>query len=591
MIFKKAKQILFIVNSKDYKKFSLLIILLVFTSVFEVVGISSIMPLMTSITDIDKTLESEYVLYFYNHFQLSDNELRLVIGCVSLLLLFVSSLLSMFSNREMLIYGNNIGKSIAVSLYESYIYKSYLFHVGSNSSELIKNIVQETARYAQNVFIPTLRLISKVIFITITLIFLAFINPVMALTAIATIGLIYSVIYISLRVKLSKNGENISKCNSARFKLLNESFSGIKETKLMALEEGYVNEFAQSSQEIATATASSQSISVVPKSIIELFLFGSLIFLILYLVFVGQVNEYLPMLTLFLFMGYRSLPALQMIYSSIVLIRSNERSIDSITHYDDAEKKVKNEVANIKFGSLLSVKNISFSYPNTNKMVLKDLSLDLNKNDIIAVAGLSGSGKTTLVDLLLGLIKQSSGSITVDGQAVENRRCLFSYVPQSVHLVDGTIRENITLGKGSKINEAFLEDVCKKSALSDFILELPLGFDTNIGENGSQLSGGQKQRIGLARALYQDKDIIILDEATSALDVQTESKVLKSIKELSNHKTIIMISHKLDTLKFVDHLIFMDKGRVIAEGSYDEVRNSCTEFSKLIENGKVELGL
>ncbi|KZM44895.1 hypothetical protein OA92_03250 [Marinomonas sp. SBI22] len=587
MIFKKTKKLLFVINDKNYKKFLLLLMLLVLTSILEVVGISSIMPLITSITDIEKILENTYVLWFYDYYQLDNNQLRMLIGFTSLILLLMSSLFTIFSNRELLIYGNNIGKTVSVSLFESYIHKNYLFHVESNSSELIKNITQETSRYTQNVFIPMLRLISKIIFLMISFFVLAYINLFIALSSIISIVSIYSVIYFILRSKLSSNGEKISKCNSNRFKLLNESFFGIKETKMMGLEKEYVDEFSKNSMQISTSTASSQSISIIPKSIIEFFLFGGLIFIILYLVFVDKINEYLPVLTLFLFMGYRTLPALQMIYSSMVLIRSNERSIESISSYNTDFLTVEKK-DNVSFKSSISVSNVTFSYPKTNTKVLRGIDFNINSNSILAITGLSGSGKTTLIDLLLGLINPSTGFIFIDGIPIENRKPFFSYVPQNVHLIDGTIKENITLGYNGVVDDSMLNKVCQQAELEGLISDLTLGIDTNVGENGSQLSGGQKQRIGLARALYRNKDIIILDEATSALDAKTETKILNSLKELSEFKTIIMITHKLDTLSFVDNIIFMEKGSIVAEGCYDMILKSCHEFKSLVENNKTE---
>jgi len=590
MNFKKIRKLLFVINSNNSNEFSLVLALLVLSSIFEIVGISSIMPLISSITDISNTLENKYLLLIYNKMNFNDSEFRIFIGLSSFTLLFISSLLTICTNKWMLTFGNNIGKEVALELYKKFISESYLFHTKINSSELTKNITLETSRYTQNVFLPTLRLISKVIFLGLTFLFLLFVEPVLAITAILSISFVYFVIYFSLRNKLSSNGQVISQSNKKRFKVLNESFLGIKETKIMALEDGYIHEFEQHSAAISSATASSQSISIIPKSIIEFLLFGSLIFTILYLVSTGNISDYLPLLTLFLFMGYRTLPALQVIYNSLVLIRSNESSIKSIMYekpidtslyHGNKEKK--------QFHQKISINNVSFSYDNSEHFALKNINLNFNKNQLIAIVGLSGSGKTTLIDLIIGLIQPTKGEVTVDGQVFNDREGLFSYVPQSVHLIDGTVCENITLGSKGELDHKRLENVCDKAALSEFILDKMHGMNSDVGENGSLLSGGQKQRVGFARALYHDKEIIILDEATSALDTKTEALVLQSIKELAAHKTVIFITHKVENLQFADRLILMKKGEVLAQGSYSELLEYSPDFLELLNNNKEQL--
>lgn len=576
MILNKVRDILFFFERKDYRKLSFVVMLMSLSSVLEIVGISSIMPFVSAVANVDSVIDSEYYRIYLGWLNLNYEDVIALFGTASIFLLALGSLSKIYSTRVMLEYGNNVGRRLIIKIYTNYLYKDYLFFSNSSISEISKNINQETSRYTQNVFIPLLRLLSMSIFLLLTFILLLTINVFATFIVIFSVVSLYLSMYVLFRTKLYNNGKTISIANKERFRIVSESFIGIKETKVLKLEEIYKEQFSKYSEEVSVATASSQTISTVPKNIIELILFGSVMLVIVFLSKYGLMLTYLPVFTIFIFCGYKTLPALQAIYNSLVLIRSNISSIDSI------EEKVKSvslnklmhkHVNNTNDDNIkveeLDIKNVCFSY--NNELVLKNINLSFRKGDIVAIVGKSGSGKTTLMDIISGLIEPDSGNIYINGIKF-NPIEFCSYVPQMVHLINGSIKDNITISKSDVNSIQNLENSLKYSCLDHVVESFARGLDTNVGENGNLLSGGQKQRVGLARAIYHDKPIILFDEATSALDPDSKKIVLESFASIAKDKILIIITHDMDTLSYVNSIIEMRNGHAIRFSDLNEYK-------------------
>ena len=324
--------------------------------------------------------------------------------------------------------------------------------------------------------------------------------------------------------------------------------------------------------------------------------------MVVYLLSQGQdVTSILPTLTVYVFAIYRLMPALQNIFSAVTSIRSNEASLNTV--YQDIQSSSVPEMVDrdtlptLPFRDRLELKNVTFTYPNMEQPVLEDFNISIRANTSVAFVGSTGSGKTTTVDLLLGLLSPEKGSLVVDGVPVTpentpNWMKNLGYVPQVIYLNDDTVARNIAFGvHHTKVDRAAVERAAKLANIHDFIVDdLPQGYDTAVGERGVRLSGGQRQRLGIARALYHNPEVLILDEATSALDGVTEENIFKAVDNIGKSKTVIMIAHRISTVRNCDTIYLLDHGRVAAKGSYDELIASSPQFRAIAQVEPVAVG-
>lgn len=397
--------------------------------------------------------------------------------------------------------------------------------------------------------------------------------------------------------KLKALGKITLEANEKRFKAVIEAFGAVKEIKLSGLEDTYVNRFSSPSVIYAKNQAAIAIIAQIPKFILEGLGFGGMILIILYLMSeTGNLASAIPEITLYAFAGYRLLPAIQQIYSSLASLRFSSSAIDLL--YKDLKnikniKLEKNKKNSIFFKHSITLKNIKYSYPNTSEFTLKNINIQISAFSKVGIVGPTGCGKTTLVDLILGLLEPSAGNLSVDNFKINkfNKRKwqnLIGYVPQHIYLSDDTIASNIAFGLEKKnFDKKALELAAKSANLHEFIVnELPLGYNTKVGERGVRLSGGQIQRIGIARALYHKPKVLIMDEATSSLDNLTEKNVMDAFESLGKNITVIIIAHRLNTVRNCDKIFIMSKGEVKTEGSYKYLLSTNKYFKELVNNKK-----
>lgn len=337
------------------------------------------------------------------------------------------------------------------------------------------------------------------------------------------------------------------KSNEDRFILVTKAFGSFKELKFSGLEKVYINIFSKSSKKYANSLSLNNIIAGSPRYLIELLSFGGLIFLILLLLISDkELNIILPTISIYAFVGYRLLPALQQIYHSISNLRSTKSSVDLINNQFKKIKLYKQEsdCAPFLITKSIALNNVFFFYPNTKRAALKKINFSVSAFSKIGIVGMTGSGKTTLVDIILGLLSPSQGEVIIDGNIINSNnkkswQKSVGYVPQQIYLSDDTVAANIAFGvDASYIDYAAIEEAAKTANLHEFIInELPQGYNTFVGENGVRFSGGQRQRIGVARALYKKPQVLILDEATSSLDALTEKYVIEQLDKLkkNNH--------------------------------------------------------
>lgn len=564
MLFDNFRKIKKVLGKENIKKFYYLIPLDIITSILELISISIIIPFVIAISDKEKVVNSEYSKFFLEYFESYDSFLlALVIGL--LIISFISTLLSILATSAKISLINKIGQNVRQTQYKKYLMAEYKFHINFNKTELSKNLMTEVERFTFHVLMAGLLMISKSFFLLLLLCIMIVINPTVSIVVVTSLSLIYLLIYSLLRTKLESNGKNISTANTKLYSIIDESYNGIKETKFYSLENFYSNKFNQNSDLIGDKTASSQIISAVPKNLIEFILFAAIISIIIFLNQTNNLLESLPVISFFLYSGYRALPAFQQVYNSSSLLRANFESVNRILESNELIKNndlVENNLIKKDFTfKSIELKKVNFSF-NKHKEIFKDFSFRIESPGFVGIIGESGSGKSTLVDLFLKLNHPNSGEILINNNEYTygDARSLFAYVPQNIFLSDSNFLENIHLGN---INESINNELVKSSytlaGLQRLIEDLPEKLLTGVGENGTWLSGGQRKRLGLARAFYSQKPILILDEVTSGLDSVTEELILNDLKKISKNKLIILVTHNTQKMDIFDKTINLNR--------------------------------
>lgn len=587
---KVIKQLFVLLTDKQLKQFYLLQVLVVIMAFTELLGIASIAPFMALVGDIS-ILETNGV--FAQLYQLSglNNPMDFLFytGVIVLVMLTFSTVISMFTTWRLSIFGARIGTEIADRLYSYYMQQSWQFHASGSSAQLTKQVSTEAARISSQIVQPLMIMNSKLVLALFISISIVIYDPVIAILGLFIFSLAYFVLYRLVRQKLESNGQQLSEVSTQRFRLMNEGFGGIKDVLLLNRSHDFITRFHDSGKVFARAQGTNIAISQVPRYFIELIAFGAMISLVLVLIKVhsGNLGEVLPILAVYALAAFKLLPALQQIYSSLSQIKGNTAAFeavkDDLERSFDSQKTSSDTVVSTPIDLKRSIKlsNIEFSYPGKERPAVDGVNMSIPVNSVIGLVGSSGSGKSTLIDLLLGLLTPQQGNIYVDDIRItaDNKRAwqdLLGFVPQSIFLSEGSIAENIAFGIPAKdISLKQVNKALNLANLTELVEQLPDGVNTKVGERGVQLSGGQRQRIGIARALYHEAEVLVFDEATSALDGITEKIVMDAIHEFSGQKTIVMIAHRLKTVEKCDLIYFMEHGKIIDYGTYQElvVRN------------------
>ena len=578
------KKNIFLLTPKDQIQEIILLFLTLFMAFIDVIGVASILPFMAVLTT-PEIIKANYILQ--KTYQISksfgvENEQQFLffLGFVVFLLLIFSLSIKAITTLVQLRFIQMREYTISKRFVECYLHQPYSWFLNRNSSELGKTILSEVGSVIAKGIKPLMELIAKGTIATAIITLLIIVEPKLAIITGLSVGSVYAIIYFFTLGYLNKIGRERLKSNELRYTSVNEAFGSSKEVKVNGLEKIFIERFSKASNSFARTIAASQVVAQLPRFALEAIIFGGVMLLLLYLmVQKGNFNSAIPIVSLYVFAGYRLMPALQQIYSSLAQLSFIKPSVDKL--YNDFKnlKPIKlEEEADFTFNKSINLKNVSYSYPNSSRNVLKNINLSISEKTTIGLIGSTGCGKTTLVDIILGLLEPKEGIIEVDKkiltrQNIRSWQRYIGYVPQHIYLSDDTVSANIAYGQNfNEINQELVEKVSKVSKLHDFVInELPQQYQTSVGERGIRLSGGQRQRIGIARALYNNPKILILDEATSALDIQTEQAVMNSISSLSNKITIIIIAHRLNTLKNCDNIFKIEKGEIVSQGSYNKL--------------------
>jgi HlyD family secretion protein len=567
--------------------------LIILMSILELIAIASIGPFMALVAKPDIINSSTKLQTIMDQLGTQSHfELLVSLGFVVLSLIILSAIVSLFTHRSLLRFGAKLGADLGTRLFSHYMQKNWLFHTSTNSSLLVSKIAAETNRTTQQIIQPTLIATSKVVLTIFISISIFLLNPIVAIVGLSIFGSAYILVFKFTKKRLLANGERMSNFSAERFLTLSEGFGGIKDTLVLNKQRHFTQQFEHFASGLAYSQSTNQFLSISPRYIMEAVAFCAVISLVLYLInfYNGDLSSILPLISIYALAGFKLMPALQNIFFCLAQIKANIPAFNKIKA--DLQEQLHNYTQNtierhISFKQSLEVKNLLFSYPNTEQPTLNNLSFTIKANQSVAFVGSSGSGKSTLIDILLGLIPPQSGQILIDGAELnkENIRSWqenIGYVPQQIFLSDKSIKENIAFGTtADNIDKARLNTAIRLSHIDQFLNNINDGIETKVGERGTQLSGGQQQRIGIARALYHNPSVLIFDEATSALDGITEQGILESIEELSGKKTIIMIAHRLSTVKDCDMIYFMDHGQIIDSGTYNELLKKNRDFKAM----------
>ena len=581
------KKILSLFTPHDLQRATLLLLMTFVMALLDTIGVASILPFMAVLGNpqiIETNIILKKMFEISSIFGVENNqEFLFALGIIVFLLLVTSLIFKAWTSYVQVKFVHMSEYSISRRLVEGYLNQPYSWFLNHHSAELGKTILSEVSQVVGNGINPLIEVISKGV-ITIALILLLIIaNPKLALIVGLSLGGTYALIFYFSRKYLNRIGKDRLRNNRLRFTVVGEAFGAIKEIKVGGYEKNYVKRYEDPAKNFALSVAASVILRLIPRYILEIIAFGGIMIVILYLMAqTGSFNNALPIISLYVFAGYRLLPSLQQIYSSLSQLAYVGPSLNSLSNDIKNLNFLKLEQTSkiLSFNNEISLKNICFNYPNTSRTALKDINLSIQAKTIVGLVGATGSGKTTTVDIILGLLEAQKGTLEIDGHVITKTNIrswqkLIGYVPQNIFLFDDTIASNIAIGNESKnIDQAEIEKVCKIANLHEFIVnELPEQYQTKIGERGIRLSGGQRQRIGIARALYHKPKVLILDEATSALDNVTEKAVMDAINNLSRNITIIMISHRLNSLRKCNNIYTFEKGKVISQGPFEELIN------------------
>ncbi|OOE33410.1 multidrug ABC transporter ATP-binding protein [Salinivibrio kushneri] len=592
-MYNRLKTLFNLLTADQRKRLVRLQILVVLMAFAELTSVVAIGPFMALVGDIGQLQGDGKLAHLYQYSGLaSPTDFIFWVGVAVLVSLTIAAIISMYTSWRLSLYAQQVGAELSVRLYRYYMSQSWLFHAGGSSSQLTNKVAQETNRITQTIIQPTMQLVAKAVLAIVMASAVFVYNPSVALAGLAVFTIAYIILYRTVRKKLSQNGINITSANRQRFTLMNEGFGGIKDTLLLGRQTDFNQRYQSASEKFGHAQGVTKGLSQAPRYAMELIAFGSVIFLVLYLVktYDGNPGQILPILSVYALAGFKLLPAFQQIYTGVAQIRGNLSAFDNLeqdliaSQYAAETSSTRDK---LKPTHHVQLNNVTFQYPSKEDPALQGLSLELPVNQVIGLVGASGSGKSTAIDILLGLIEPNQGSLQIDGTPItaDNVRSWqnnIGFVPQSIFLSDATIRENIAFGLPlDEIDEQKVRKAAKMAHLEELLEQLPNGLDTRVGERGVQLSGGQRQRIGIARALYDDADVLVLDEATSALDGITEKLVMDAIHDFAGNKTIIMIAHRLSTVQQCDCIYMLEQGKVIDHGTYAELYEKNAIFKNM----------
>ncbi|MDI7226779.1 ABC transporter ATP-binding protein [Leptospira santarosai] len=569
-------------SNRRRKQFGILLILLIVSSLAEMMSIGAVVPFLSVLTVPEKIFDMSYIQPIKQHLGIFNPQqlilpltlvfvtIAIFTGLIRLLLLWVSNRLSFAA-----------GADLSLDIYRKTLYQPYRIHVMRNSSEVMSGVLVKANILVQALIIPIINTLGGISIIGAILSALILFNPIISISVFIGFGVIYGIIGYVTRKRLSITSKIKSEEYTQVIKILQEGLGGIRDVLLNGSQAIYCGIFEESDQKFKRASAESVFIGGSPRFLIESI---GMVLLSLFAYFLSQSDSglvsVLPLLGAIALGSQRILPILQQVYQSWVTIKGNEAAFWDVLELLDQRlpEYVGTNVKPLNFSDSIRIEDLSFRYHSNQSWVIKDLNLNICSGDRIGFVGVTGSGKSTLLDIIMALLEPSKGKLIIDNIVINSSimrsawQANIAHVPQSIYLSDSTIAENIAFGINiDKIDFDRVRAVAKQAQIDSHIMSLKDGYNTFVGERGIRLSGGQRQRIGIARALYKKTSVIVFDEATSALDNETEEAVMEAIEGLGRNLTILLIAHRITTVRNCDKIFELKSGKVYRSGTYAEL--------------------
>lgn len=575
------------ISSRRRMQYGLLVVLMVLASFAEVISIGAVLPFLGVLTAPDRVFNDPVAHKLIQALGVTEpSELLFpltVVFCVSAVFAGAFRLLLLWANTRI---SFATGADLGISIYRRTLYQPYLVHVARNSSEVISGITSKASNVIYMIVMPLLTLISACIMLLAILVALLSVDPLIAIFAFGSFGLIYGIIARATRRQLRRDSDSISREGVQVIKCLQEGLGGIRDVLIDGSQATYCESYRKADLRLRHAQGNSSFISASPRYVMESL--GMLLIAALAYALARQADgiaKAIPILGALALGAQRMLPVLQQAYSSWSTIQAGRTSLfDTLELLDQPMPDHLNQTPTqaLPFNDRIKLRHISFRYNKQMPWVLSDLNLVIRKGSRVGFIGATGSGKSTMLDVVMGLLQPTAGEMEVDGHLVTTAnnqawQAHIAHVPQTIFLADSSIEENIAFGvPKEQIDANRVRQSARQAQIANVIEAWPEGYRTFVGERGVRLSGGQRQRIGIARALYKKADVIVFDEATSALDNETEQAVMEAIDSLSRDLTLLIVAHRVSTLKNCTQIVELSNGGIKRSGSFHEIVNQAS---------------
>lgn len=578
------------------RRLALSAVLSIALAVVEVVAIGLVLPFVQALTDEAALAESSTLRRLGDALGAQSNEAFITrLGALIAILFVLRSVASVVFVWWQMGFLARFEAELSEELAAGYLRGPYQFHLDNNSSRMMHLVYTATVSFFSNVVQGMLAVVSDGLLIVLVLGLLIVVEPLIAGLTVVFFGIVAVGYYFAINRRAERLGAEAQRLGILCLQVLREGLEGIKDIKVAGVEDHFLGGFSDARAEWAAVRRRQQFLPQLPRYYLETAMITSVIVLSIVLVNVGSADRALSVLGLFAVGGFRVLPAVNRVLGGLHSMNMGAAATAELAAEVDrlpARSVTPKLQGRAELHGALELRNISFRYSPDAHDVLHDVSLAIGRGESIGVVGPSGAGKTTLIDIVLGLFPPTSGSVLVDGEDVTADlaawRRMIAYVPQTIYLRDASVRANIAFGvDDADIDDARVHDAIRRAQLDDLVASLPQGIDTNIGERGVRLSGGERQRLGIGRALYREPQVLVLDEATSSLDSETESRIAATVEELRGDKTLLIVAHRLSTVRACDRLVLIEAGRVTATGTFDELASSSARFAELIRLGQL----
>lgn len=581
-------KLVYILSDSQKKAAIFLALVIVVRVFFELLGVTAVYPFLQALLTPAVVMENKYLKPFIQFFHIETSGGVLVLIGIALILIYIfKNIYMVFSYYVQYNYSTKVHKELSIKILNSYMSRPYSFFLNINSAEILRacngdvNGVFMILSCAFDIVAEGLSIVVIGVFIFETDVF-------MAVSVLLLMALVGGVIILAYKPVMKRLGQKEMTAQAVKSKAIYQTVTGVKELYVMQRKQLFLDEYSRAADDVRRVTRDKDFLAASPERIIEGVCVSGLIGVVVIRLLMGvDVMNFVPQLGMFAMAAFKILPSVGKVSNRVTTVVYHNPMLDNVynviveaneyekvqAQYQDMHGSRVDDGMDCQFLDKVSIQNISWKYAENKDNVLHDLQLDIKKGESIALIGPSGAGKTTLADIILGLLQPQSGSVYMDGRDVyampKQWAKIIGYVPQSVFLMDDTVRANVAFGL-KDVDDQKIWDALQDAQIKEFVESLPYGLDTIVGERGVKFSGGQRQRIAIARALYNNPQILVLDEATSALDNETESAVMEAVEALQGKMTLIIVAHRLTTIRNCDRIYEIADG-VAVERKKEEV--------------------